>query len=347
MKCTKQEKAITLIALVITIILLLILAGVVVNLTLGEHGIINRTQESSLAYKEQEAREKLELVLLDLQADKVTYEKYDENDYIDTKIRDNGIEVEGDIAFVDGWKFEIDRSVPKIGENLGQGEIKVTVEALASYVGTSSSTINVTATSAEGNIVGYEYKLNGEVRETTTQSSYTIEDLEPTTTYKILVVAIDEAGNRRSSKAITITTKERTYIIKDGVQQVQGEVGNATISEENGYLNIVCSNTKDRAGCWYNYDLTNYKKVKADVDVPSKGYKSLCLLWIFKAAPLTSSSHSGLEYIAGDYGTEKERGTYSVGIKDLQGEYLISVLKNQTTPATAATMNIYNLWLEE
>ena len=36
----KKQKGITLIALVITIIILLILAGVVINLTLGENGII-------------------------------------------------------------------------------------------------------------------------------------------------------------------------------------------------------------------------------------------------------------------------------------------------------------------
>ena len=36
----KQEKGITLIALVVTIVVLLILAGVSINLTLGKNGII-------------------------------------------------------------------------------------------------------------------------------------------------------------------------------------------------------------------------------------------------------------------------------------------------------------------
>ena len=50
----KQEKGITLVALVITIIILLILAGVTINLTLGENGLIKRAKESANAHKQGE-----------------------------------------------------------------------------------------------------------------------------------------------------------------------------------------------------------------------------------------------------------------------------------------------------
>ena len=40
----KQVKGITLIALVVTIIVLLILAGVALNLTIGQNGIISRAK---------------------------------------------------------------------------------------------------------------------------------------------------------------------------------------------------------------------------------------------------------------------------------------------------------------
>ena len=43
----KQEKGITLIALVVTIIVLLILAGVAINLTIGQNGIITRAMDST------------------------------------------------------------------------------------------------------------------------------------------------------------------------------------------------------------------------------------------------------------------------------------------------------------
>lgn len=53
----KQSKGITLIALVITIIVLLILAGITINLTIGQRGILNRAQEAGRNYQEAAKRE--------------------------------------------------------------------------------------------------------------------------------------------------------------------------------------------------------------------------------------------------------------------------------------------------
>ena len=49
-----QENAITLIALVVTIVILLILAGVTITMTLGENGLFRKAQEASAAYKKAE-----------------------------------------------------------------------------------------------------------------------------------------------------------------------------------------------------------------------------------------------------------------------------------------------------
>ena len=45
-----SQRGITLIALVITIIVLLILAGVTINLTLGENGILTTAQQAAKNY---------------------------------------------------------------------------------------------------------------------------------------------------------------------------------------------------------------------------------------------------------------------------------------------------------
>ena len=87
----------------------------------GKNGLIGKSQEASTKHQEQSAREKLELVLLNLQADKVVDENYNENDYINVKIENNGMIVNGNIILVDGWQFEIDRSIPQIKGNLGKG----------------------------------------------------------------------------------------------------------------------------------------------------------------------------------------------------------------------------------
>ncbi len=112
----RNEHAITLITLVITIIIMLILAGVVINLTLGENGILKTAKDAVAKNSETEAREKLELLLLDLQADKVVDINYNEYEYINTRIQQNGMTVSGNIVNVDEMQFTIDRSVPRILE---------------------------------------------------------------------------------------------------------------------------------------------------------------------------------------------------------------------------------------
>ena len=46
---SKSNRGITLVALVVTIVVLLILAGVSINMVLGENGLIKRAQESANA----------------------------------------------------------------------------------------------------------------------------------------------------------------------------------------------------------------------------------------------------------------------------------------------------------
>ena len=43
----KQQKGITLVALVVTIVVLLILAGVSISLVLGQNGLVNRAKEAA------------------------------------------------------------------------------------------------------------------------------------------------------------------------------------------------------------------------------------------------------------------------------------------------------------
>ncbi len=47
----KQQKGITLVALVITIVVLIILAGVAISLTLSDNGIFNKAKEGRDKYK--------------------------------------------------------------------------------------------------------------------------------------------------------------------------------------------------------------------------------------------------------------------------------------------------------
>jgi flagellar basal body-associated protein FliL len=57
----KKEKGITLVALVVTIVVLLILAGVSLSLVLSNQGIVTKANEGKTNYTNAAAEEKLEL----------------------------------------------------------------------------------------------------------------------------------------------------------------------------------------------------------------------------------------------------------------------------------------------
>ena len=60
-KLKYEVKGITLVALVVTIIVLLILAGVAISLSIGEDGIFKRAQEGAETYQNASQNEKIEL----------------------------------------------------------------------------------------------------------------------------------------------------------------------------------------------------------------------------------------------------------------------------------------------
>ncbi|MCI8272472.1 MAG: hypothetical protein HFJ55_00110 [Clostridia bacterium] len=110
------------IAFLVTLIVLLILAGVSIALLTGENGIIKQATQAKENSKEAEAREKLELILLNAYNEKNLNGEYNENEFLDEMITKEikGAEIKGEIAIVDGYAYELDRSVPKIGRYLGK-----------------------------------------------------------------------------------------------------------------------------------------------------------------------------------------------------------------------------------
>ena len=68
----RKNQGITLIALMITIIVMLILAGVVLNLTIGERGIFNTAKKSGEEYIKQQIKEEIELAIVDIQAEELS-----------------------------------------------------------------------------------------------------------------------------------------------------------------------------------------------------------------------------------------------------------------------------------
>lgn len=102
----RNEKGITLIALVITIVIMLILAGVTLNLTLGENGLIGQTKKAVKSYDTASEMETLSISVLNYnitnnEADKLG-EKLSKKDVSNPNwrmIRDE------ENTYADGWYF--------------------------------------------------------------------------------------------------------------------------------------------------------------------------------------------------------------------------------------------------
>ena len=87
-----QNRGITLIALIITIIILLILAGVAINIVLGQNGILNNSKEAIQKYKESQENEELSLILTNYYMAKLE----DDNTDLATYLNKNNATLKGE-----------------------------------------------------------------------------------------------------------------------------------------------------------------------------------------------------------------------------------------------------------
>ena len=207
----KNKHGITLIALVITIIILLILAGVVLNLTLGEHGILKQAEQGAEQYKISEILEKLELEKVDLLARK-NGEVPSLQEYIDHLIN-KGIISEADVMdiddnnkniTVDGYVFLVEKEA--------SGNIKITYQGKATnepriakiqLIGTTIDSISVKTIAANADGGSYKYSIKnitlGEteftVVTTLNTNEYTFTGLTIDNDYIIQVELVTSKGN--------------------------------------------------------------------------------------------------------------------------------------------------------
>ena len=133
------EKAITLIALVITIVILLILAGVTITMTLGQNGLFTRAKAVIKEYEQAEVREDLSMLIIQYTWDKES-EKTDKSlgDYLKdngaTSVKTNAdgttleVEYKGYVFTVNKDSGEI-TSVSKAGPRPQVSGVKVTEDS--------------------------------------------------------------------------------------------------------------------------------------------------------------------------------------------------------------------------
>ena len=129
-----RNKGITLIALVVTIIILLILAGISIQAIINNNLIQNATTATEIYNKEQ-AKEKLIQTLNSLAISKYRDKNYNDKEYIDNQIKKDGMSIDSDdIVTENKYKFKIDREKLEIIEEAGKEELSDFEKLQSSYV---------------------------------------------------------------------------------------------------------------------------------------------------------------------------------------------------------------------
>ena len=151
---TFKNKGITLIALVITIIVMLILAGVSIVMLTGENGLLSKVELSKVESLKAQLKEEIEMEIMSIQI---------ENKNNKTKVREQLIKKMNEIGIVDestdllivgeykNHEFEIDENYNVIiGGELKGAKPTATYTTNASGVGIVE--IHIVATTTEGEI---------------------------------------------------------------------------------------------------------------------------------------------------------------------------------------------------
>ena len=91
-KTLKNEKGITLIALVITVVILIILATISINFVFGENGLVARAEQATQLAEEARATEDMGMYLASIQMEETQNENFRLADYLSNNIGNAGLE---------------------------------------------------------------------------------------------------------------------------------------------------------------------------------------------------------------------------------------------------------------
>ena len=122
-KALKNTKGITLVALVLTIVIIMILSAITINTIFGENGLIKQAENAKNIAEKENAREQIMLALIDVQMQKYEDKFYDENkikEYIYQRLPECEINEDATEIIYNGYAFELIKTVPELGNYLGE-----------------------------------------------------------------------------------------------------------------------------------------------------------------------------------------------------------------------------------
>lgn len=278
----RNTKGITLISLVVTIIILLILAGVSISLVLGNNGLINRAKDAGEKTKEKGAIEKVQLMLADYMTEKYTGTTRTLEEYLNEKkangeldeVTNNG---DGTITVeVDGYEITIKEddlsivSTEKAGGTRPTFEIKTTKTDGTALTGDETEkaiTINIINIAEFGENYTIEIKDSSEnilTKETNVvgegQASYII---NKSGNYTITVTATKDGITKTTTKTENITVAKAQIAESEVISKLKtnGVIDIVWLDENNNVINEPMSPADYLGGLTaIKYDGTNWEE---------------------------------------------------------------------------------------
>ena len=245
----EAQKGITLIALVITIIVLLILAGVSIAMLTGQNGILTQAQNSKTVTENKSAEEKVKLAVMGARADDGTLTV----GKLRTELANYGGTVEGDTfpvtATVDGKSFTVDANgnVTSAGSSAVPNPPAPTENGTLGTV-TGSETTNTTVKDSLGNQVVVPAGFKVVNKDANVTDGIVVEDVSHTATAGSQFVWIpvgevikDSAGNKE-----TITLGRYSFDSSGNATAYSGSYTEDTASNHNSsYGNTIAKDIED------------------------------------------------------------------------------------------------------
>ena len=234
----RKQKGITLIALVITIIVLLILAGVSINMVVGENGILGKAQSAVTTHKESTRAEEIKLAWAAC-----------ETEYMEAWGSNKGV-VKSDYF-----------QAKNLNDNLNGGTVSDVI-----YNGEGNSTL--TYTTPEENTVYVTISKSGQVSISDTPST----TVTPTWSW----TDSDTSGTKNIGDVVTHSTGENFYIISTEGDNyallAEKNIDTTSLAQSNSAGKVTFSSTNywsSIEGITYPYDLNNIA-TSAETDAIAK-----------------------------------------------------------------------------
>ena len=282
----KKQKGITLVALVVTMVVLLILAGVSINLVLGDNGIVKKAQEAQT--KSAEASQNDLTSMDELAKELEDAINGNENNDDESKFMKENTKVtysDGDVWIPEGFKIADDSaSIVQGGvvieDKDGNQFVWVPVATIADYKRTAYSTnVATEETDTETNSIRINYSNSN--------SNYFTEALpedEKTSvdTYKGFYIGRYEAGDKESTEGKTLRSSAdatKTVTIKANQAPYNYVTRTQAISLAEGFATKQGYKAKTKLVSSYAWDTTIdfLQKVNSDYGSNSEGgnYKDI------------------------------------------------------------------------